>query len=304
MAEPYLYRIHIPDPDFPILFHIHTCSEPRAEIVGRHWHREMEILSVLEGRMRVHAADRSFVAETGDLIVVGSNEVHGIANLEGESVHGCITVDLRFLEGNFFDACDRKYVSAIARSSVSFGEAPFRDEELCRLFRATAEEIQRGAPGYELFVKANLYAFIGRLVRERLRPSVTPGQYESRARNAARLRPALDALEARCGEEWTAERLAGMVGLGTSRFGHVFKDVTGMRPAEYLRRLRVRRAALLLGEGHGSVTEVAAQCGFENLNYFCRVFRREMGQSAREYRRRSAGGDASPHAVRKAETSR
>jgi transcriptional regulator GlxA family with amidase domain len=56
-------------------------------------------------------------------------------------------------------------------------------------------------------------------------------------------------------------------------------------PGEHLRRLRLHRAAALLGSpAGGTVTDVAARCGFADATTFTRAFHREFGMLPREYR--------------------
>ena len=60
---------------------------------------------------------------------------------------------------------------------------------------------------------------------------------------------------------------------------------------EYVNELRVGRACQLLAEEQLKVTDLALQCGFQNLANFNRCFRRITGMTPREYRgrlRRSA----------------
>ena len=53
---------------------------------------------------------------------------------------------------------------------------------------------------------------------------------------------------------------------------------------EYIAMHRVGRAKRLLWHPEYSVTDVAMQCGFSSSQYFCRVFRRMVGQTPAQYR--------------------
>lgn len=69
----------------------------------------------------------------------------------------------------------------------------------------------------------------------------------------------------------------------------LFKQHTGMSVTHYLRQLRLCRAMSLLRYGHRTIGEVAAECGFDDSNYFSVVFNRACGVSPRDYRQRFAG---------------
>jgi len=67
--------------------------------------------------------------------------------------------------------------------------------------------------------------------------------------------------------------------LGMSRV-HLYKrmrQVTGKTPIEFIRVLRLKRAAQLLRESQLNVSEIAYQVGFNNPKYFSTYFKEEFG---------------------------
>lgn len=64
----------------------------------------------------------------------------------------------------------------------------------------------------------------------------------------------------------------------------IFKERTGMGFKEYITGKRLRQACRLLRTTNLPVTTIAAQCGFENANYFTVVFRTEYGIPPSKYR--------------------
>lgn len=80
------------------------------------------------------------------------------------------------------------------------------------------------------------------------------------------------------------DEIAEAAGLSRYHFTRVFTAAEGIPPGEYLRAVRVERAASLLRSSDLSVKEVAARCGFYDATYFCKVFRRAMGVSPRVFR--------------------
>ena len=85
--------------------------------------------------------------------------------------------------------------------------------------------------------------------------------------------------------------LARLVHLSESRFRSLFAAQTGTAPGQYVRRLRLRRARLLLERTFLSVKEVMALVGYNDPSHFARDFRREHGSAPTEIR---AAGDPQP----------
>lgn len=65
---------------------------------------------------------------------------------------------------------------------------------------------------------------------------------------------------------------------------HQFKLVTGYSPKQYLLILRLKHSALLLQNSNQPVSEIAWQCGFADINNFCKQFKREYGCTASQFR--------------------
>lgn len=92
-------------------------------------------------------------------------------------------------------------------------------------------------------------------------------------------------------DNFSIENLAEMLGVSSSYFNRLFVKEMGMTPLGYLNNLRISHAAFLLSDTLLSVDEVAKKCGFSCGNYFCKVFRRALGYSPSEFRRRSENLD-------------
>ena len=74
-------------------------------------------------------------------------------------------------------------------------------------------------------------------------------------------------------------------GLGMSRV-HLYKkllQITGKTPIEFIRVIRLKRAAQLLRESQLHVSEVAYEVGFNSPRYFSRYFKEEFGMLPSEY---------------------
>jgi AraC-like DNA-binding protein len=78
-------------------------------------------------------------------------------------------------------------------------------------------------------------------------------------------------------------------GLSPFHFLRLFAKVLGVTPHQYLVRSRLRRAARLLAEDTGPITEVAFEVGFGDLSNFVRTFHRAAGMSPRRFRAAAKG---------------
>lgn len=92
----------------------------------------------------------------------------------------------------------------------------------------------------------------------------------------------------RCyGQTITLGELARLCGVSEEHFCRLFKSYTGMRPFDYITKLRIQRAKELLVRSRGmKIGEIAAKTGFGSNSYFSMVFKRGEGCTPEEYRHR------------------
>ena len=84
----------------------------------------------------------------------------------------------------------------------------------------------------------------------------------------------------------TLREMAGSVNLSVWHFCRVFRHETGTTPAKYLAHARVQQAQYLLEQSFLSVKEVATRVGFTGQTHLLRNFKKLVGVSPTEYRRR------------------
>jgi len=93
----------------------------------------------------------------------------------------------------------------------------------------------------------------------------------------------------------TRDSVAAHFRITPNHISRVFKTEGLMRFSDYLTAVRIDRAKLLLRRYRLTIGEVGNQCGFADLAYFCRVFKRYTKTTPSEYRdlsRRRASGNA------------
>lgn len=87
--------------------------------------------------------------------------------------------------------------------------------------------------------------------------------------------------------ELNVSRLQELVGLGDKLLYRRVKQMTGRTPVEFIRHIRMQRAAMLLREGKFAVSEVMYMVGFSNSSYFSKCFQKVYGITPAEYQRRA-----------------
>jgi AraC-like DNA-binding protein len=82
----------------------------------------------------------------------------------------------------------------------------------------------------------------------------------------------------------TVADLAERVSLSPSAFSHLFRDVTGKSPYQFVKEMRLNRARELLLEAEQSVTQISRTVGYASTSHFINEFRDRFGATPRAYR--------------------
>lgn len=88
-------------------------------------------------------------------------------------------------------------------------------------------------------------------------------------------------------ERITLDALARIANLSKSQLNRRFKAETDSAPLEYLWRVRIEEAKLILRDSQDSVETVALKCGFRSLSHFNQVFRRLQDEKPLTYRKKA-----------------
>ena len=98
------------------------------------------------------------------------------------------------------------------------------------------------------------------------------------------LRPALEYIENNYSRQITLDGMAAICNISSSYFSKLFKRDIGENFANYINKIRIRKAKELLETSNDSITNISMDLGFEECGYFIKVFKRLEGVSPAVYR--------------------
>lgn len=129
------------------------------------------------------------------------------------------------------------------------------------------------------YASAYVYEFIMELHRLTHESAQKTGTSSS-----LKLVPVIEYIDQHFASNITLEELSAIIQVTPQHLCRMFRDNLGMRPLEYISQKRVRAAQDFLAGSNQSIAEIAALCGYDNMNYFYRMFRKYTGVTPGAYR--------------------
>lgn len=101
---------------------------------------------------------------------------------------------------------------------------------------------------------------------------------------AERVKRVIELMQGDPSRNFTLGKMAASVNLSAPYFCYLFKTITGVPPAKYLKSLRMQQSTVLLTTTFLSVKEIVRRVGLTDESHFVRDFKRIYGVTPSEYR--------------------
>lgn len=254
-----------------------TCAVAERLSFPLHLHPQLELFFVLSGETSVTVRQETRVLGPGSLAVIFPNQIHSYTALDPGSRAALVVCDLA-LTGGFSDTLLRRHP-----------QDPFLPPEALHpnIAFAVGELVAERRRGGD----RNVCAALVQLVLARVLPQLA--LHRNRAADYKELTYQIaQYVAAHFKEPLTLDALARALGVSRFHLSHVFSEKIGQGFPAYLSSIRVDYACTLLADTNRSVTEIAAEAGFESQRSFFRTFGARCGTTPLGYRRRAQGTDA------------
>lgn len=245
-----------------------------GELVA-HWHENIEMLFLTSGSCHMTCASNSFNPKKGDLVFINNSELHFYHNAT-DLRYMCVILNPKM----FADTdSDNIYIQNFIQS----------DKYVEDVFSEMAKEFREKKDGYNVAIKGLTYKLMTYLLRNYQR-NYEPSSVANEIM-AKRINEIIEYISLHYADTLTSAELSKKWFLSESYFCRFFKKATGQPPTEYINRIRVDKAAVLLKKTNESITKISSKVGFDDVNYFSRTFKKFMNISPSEYKKSGAKKD-------------
>ncbi|MDF2722205.1 MAG: transcriptional regulator, AraC family [Paenibacillus sp.] len=254
----------------------------QAQPLRWHYHKEVEFVLVRQGVHEIHTPDHSYTLHPGDVVVVGSSQLHRGRAASDQTVYVVLHVDLE----PYFDPAMMSYYR-------HFSEVQHPLEELNYIFRENEsvkrevghiilrihDEIMGKSTGYEIAASMHIKHLLLTLLRGDSRGLLQAHDFI----DAGTMKPVVEYVERHLAEKIELEQVSQLAGMSYHYFSKYFKKTMGSSFTDYINRKRIAKAERLLVTSGLNIGEIARTVGVENMAHFYELFKRFNGCTPKQY---------------------
>ncbi len=253
-----LYEYHSLNNDLPIILHLDTLKKDGFCRSISNWHENIELLYCIEGKGHTIIDSMPVKMEEGTVTVVNSGMMHYTTADSDILKYYCLIIDTTFLQKLGLD---------VERTILSEYIA---DHRLSEYFNAIVTEHSNKKDFYENMIKSSVISLMSYIFR-----SYSLGEKQGRTDNA--VKSSIKYICEHFKEDISVSNVAEYVGFSRFHFSRRFKESVGFTIKEYIQIMRCREAEDMLRTHKYTVSEVATVCGFSDVSYFTKTFKRFFG---------------------------
>ncbi len=253
-----------------------------------HFHKEIELVQVTHGKILCTIGNEVLELDETQTLFINSRVFHQLSycGISGELTY--IQIDIREHFSKLFpDFNDYTYWSVLNNFSKQY----FLFDHTSQM-RDLFEKIKIEGLRKDIYYNVTLKAYIHLLIIYMLRSDmlVHPSVFKD-SKMVNRLLPALEYTDQNFLSKISLEDVCTYANMDKFNFCKLFKQVTGITFVEYLNLRRILYAEELLINSDKSITEIAFESGFMSIQYFNKVFKKNLNCLPSAYRKAYAAVD-------------
>lgn len=272
------------DKAYPFSYYYENLALYDFHCVDWHWHNEFEFVFVESGEVSCDIGSTHFMLLPGQAIMINSRVLHRFQS-ESDAIIPNFLFNPSFIapaESLIYE----KYVSPVLSSTLEY--FIFQDDiawqsHALDLIKNTIF-LQDTDLNRELAVSIHIQQ-LWMLLLENL--TLKSSDNKAAVISRTRLHLMMQYIHTHYSENIALEDIAASAAIGKGTALHLFQENIKITPVNYLIGYRLKQAALLLSGTEKKITVISSETGFNNVDHFCRSFKKIYGITPTDYRKQS-----------------
>lgn len=250
-----------------------------------HWHENMQLYYIVNGHGIVKCDSSHYKVSKNSIVIINNNQLHSLESLSDDLEFYTIRIDPTFLFSNQVDLCQTKFWAPLSENRILFQNSIENDTDILKCILNLIDEYFTKKIGYEIAIKSYSYQLIVLLLRNHIDKFISSHEYSSKLNNLNRLENIFKYIDSNYNKKISTLELSNQIHLSSFHFCRLFKQITGKTSVEYINEIRLQKSIEMMKNHNMNITEIASHCGFDNINYFSRLFKKHYKISPSKYRK-------------------
>jgi len=245
-------------------------------ISASHHHQEIEIFYLQKGSAKISFADKTYDMEPGDVYFIYPGINHCIESRSEDFFYYAMVFDSSII-GPVTESTRRLFDNIIINQKISL---PY---QILEKMISNTDSLNKNKFGTEIAIKGLIFEIILHIINtNQYAPLPDLQNIPDDKRSIDR---GIQYIKAHYKENISLGDLLDSTNYSKSHFIRLFKHCTGMNYTDYLNRFRVEKACRDLIYSSKNVTQVATENGFNNIQYFSKIFKKYMDCTPKQYQK-------------------
>lgn len=273
---------------YPILISSGLTLNLEMGIVPWHWHNDFELTYVESGHFHFSVSSDTFSLGPGEAVFINSRVLHQVKPAQKENpVYYSYTFAPEFISETMQSLIAAKYIIPLMQNGGFpyhiFNEStPWEWDCLSHIRTLNQAAASTGFEREFLVLHSLQRIFIDMIQNLPGLCTASPSPVDSSHYSIMKI---MLYIKKHYTETITLEDMANAANISKSSCNRLFHRILNMTPFGYLLEFRINQSKKLLKQDTRSITEIAYACGFHDVSYYCKEFRRQNGISPEKYRK-------------------
>lgn len=246
----------------PVIFSDNQIASGEPNLFANiHWHSGLEIMLFKEGTLENIIDDKIVRENINDVVVINAKTLHSTRSVSKIAKYYGLVIDK--------ELCI-KYGFALSDYYI---KSEINDTRITTLIEDIKREFENKSEHFEAMITAKILEILSILFRD----YAFKKNKAFNNKNIEMVKQGIRYIRDNFANTITIDDVAKNAGYSKYHFCRIFKEITKSTISSYINMCRVNEARRLISEEGFSVGRAACECGFDDISYFTKIFKKYLG---------------------------
>ncbi|MEW9050115.1 MAG: AraC family transcriptional regulator [Neobacillus sp.] len=250
-----------------------------VKYVTMHWHDRIEFVFVLRGQIQVFVGKEEYTLKTNDLLLINSNEVHGVESSE-DNVILVLQIPISFIK-KYYENIENE----VFHCQSLFNEEHEKFNDIRSLIIQLMLTQRKKEAAFDIKIHSLLLDIVYQLISN-FRVENKKLISRNSGKDIERLTRITNFIQQNYMHPITLNEVAENEQLSVPYLSRYFQQHMGQPFIKYLNAVRLEHAVKYLMETDWAIIQIAIESGFSNLNTFHKMFKETFHTTPYQYRKK------------------